>query len=73
MFGLGKRRTKLGRFLDRNGLKQEWLVKESGINRESVSRLCDGEEKRSPQERTIIKIIGTLRRHGHDVRADDFW
>jgi hypothetical protein len=74
MFGLGKKRSKLGRFLDANGLNQEWLVKESKLSRDAVSRLCSGEQ--DPEKlhvKTKSKAISALRKNGYDVRSDHFW
>ncbi|MGG4035040.1 helix-turn-helix transcriptional regulator [Paenibacillus cisolokensis] len=71
MMGLGKKRTKLGTFLDQNKLTQWWLAKESGVGRNTISGLCSGEVE--PQERTVQRIVAALRKHGYDVRAGDFW
>lgn len=43
MFGLGKRRSKFGKFLDKNGISQQDVVRESGVNRGTVSRICQGD------------------------------
>lgn len=74
MFGLGKSRSRLGVFLDKNKLKQEWLVKESGLSRDAVTRLCDGErDAEKLQVKSKSKAISALRKNGYDVRSDDFW
>ncbi|PEE25977.1 transcriptional regulator, partial [Bacillus toyonensis] len=38
MFGLGKQRSKFGKFLDKNGISQQDVVRESGVNRGTISR-----------------------------------
>lgn len=74
MKGLGKRRTKLGVYLDnKSDVNQEWLAKQTCMNRDSVSDLCDGTKYINPRLITKQKIISTLRKHGHDVNASDFW
>ncbi|WP_160044723.1 XRE family transcriptional regulator [Paenibacillus sp. USDA918EY] len=74
MFGLGKKRTPLGRFIDQNrNISQEWLVKETGLNRDSISDLCDGGKNIRPRAKTVQKIISALRKAGYDVNASDFW
>jgi transcriptional regulator with XRE-family HTH domain len=73
MFGLNKSRTKLGSFLDRHGITQEELSNLSGLSRDGISRLCDGNKSISPNENTVVKIVGALRRKGHNVTIDDFW
>ncbi|RUT48582.1 transcriptional regulator [Paenibacillus anaericanus] len=73
MLGLGKRRTKLGKYLDRQGISQEWIIKNTGISRDGISDLCDEEKGVKPRVGTKQKIISSLRKHGYDVRAGDFW
>lgn len=71
--GIGKSRTKLGKFIDNRGISQGELSKASGKNRDTISDLCDGNKQSQPNEETQIKIVGALRRLGHDVRPGDFW
>lgn len=74
MYGLGKKRSKLGAFLDRNRITQEWLVSTSGLSRDAVSRLCDGNRDHEKlQIKSKSKVISALRKHGYDVMASDFW
>ena len=72
MFGIGKRRTKLGRWLDRRGISQEWLKSESGLNKNTISDLTNNPE-RLPSQRTMMKILKALRKVDPNVRSDDFW
>lgn len=71
MFGLGKSRSKLGKYIDKEGIKQGDLSKSSKLNKETVSRLC--KEDSEPNEGTITKVVGGLRKKGKDVKASDFW
>lgn len=73
MSGLGKKRTKLGAFLDGKKLSQGWLVERSGVSRNEVGRLCDGNKNVMPLAETVQRIISALRKAGHDVRGEDFW
>ncbi|MBB3132147.1 hypothetical protein FHS19_006874 [Paenibacillus rhizosphaerae] len=74
MYGLGKNRSLLGRYLDRNKIKQDWLAKEAGLSRNVIGRLCDGERSDDKiQVRSKVLVISALRKNGHDVRAADFW
>lgn len=72
MFGLGKSRTKLGKWLDKRGIKQEWLIKEGKISKTTVSNLCNDEEY-VPSGSTMQKIIKALREVDSSVKADKFW
>jgi len=71
-FGLGKPRSKFGKWLDSNGIKQEDLAKESGVNKSTISRICSGDAF-YPSMKSAAKIIKALRKRGKNVNADDFW
>lgn len=73
MFGLGKKRSKLGKWLDKNDITQEWLIRKAGVGRNTISDLTSGESDREPTTRTIKKILKALREVDPNVKADDFW
>jgi putative transcriptional regulator len=73
MFGLGKNRTRLGKFIDKHKISQGELAKGSGKSRNTISDLCDGNENVQANEETQFKIVGALRRMGHNVSVSDFW
>jgi predicted XRE-type DNA-binding protein len=74
MFGLGKSRSRFGQYLDNNKISQESVVKTSGLSRNAVSRLCDGDRN---DEKLYVeskfKVVSALRKMGYDVRTEDFW
>ncbi|KKI91474.1 DNA-binding protein [Bacillus sp. SA1-12] len=72
MFGLGKKRSKFGKFLDRHSITQQDLSKHSGVNRNSISRLTQSDEYR-PSMKNGQKIIKTLKKEGYNVDFEDFW
>ncbi|MFC0560788.1 helix-turn-helix domain-containing protein [Halalkalibacter alkalisediminis] len=72
MFGLGKKRSKFGKFLDKNRIMQEEIAKESGVSRNTISRLTKSDENR-PSMKNASKIIKSLRNNGYNVDNDDFW
>lgn len=73
MFGLGKPRSKFGRFLDKHKIRQQDLVKESKVNKTTISRLCQGDTFK-PSLTNGNKIIKALRKMtGKNVNIDDFW
>lgn len=72
MFGLGKKRSKLGKWLDKRGISQTWLAKRSGVNRNTINELAAGSD-RAPTSRTMSKILKALREQDPNVKADDFW
>lgn len=71
-YGLNKPRSKLGKWIDRRGIKQEWLIKESGVNKRTVSDVCN-EEDYMPSGKTMQKIIKALRVVDPSVKASQFW
>lgn len=73
MFGLGKKRSKLGKFLDRYGISQEWLGRKTGIGRNTIGRLASGDEKHAPTATTIKKIMKAIREIDPKAKADDFF
>lgn len=72
VLGLGKDRTKLGKWIDKRGIKQEWLVQESGLNRNTVRLLCNDDDH-MPTARTMQKIVKALRKIDPSIRAEKFW
>jgi transcriptional regulator with XRE-family HTH domain len=70
-FGLGKRRTKFGRWLDREGIPQIELEERAKLGRATISRLCNDKDY-TPRFETINKIRKALREIGRDVPDDYF-
>jgi len=73
MFGLGKPRSRFGKYLDKKGIKQQDLVRESKVNKGTISRICQGDAFK-PSLENARKIIKALRKMtGEKVDYDDFW
>ncbi|MBK5482984.1 helix-turn-helix transcriptional regulator [Peribacillus sp. TH16] len=72
MFGLGKRRSKFGKFLDRNGITQQEICEVSGVNRNSISRVAQSDDNQ-PSMKNAARIIKALKKAGYEVNYDDFW
>lgn len=72
MFPWIKTRSKLGKWIDRKGITQEWLVKESGLSRNSISDLCDGTVS-SPRSTTRTKIVKALQQKDPNLSVFDLW
>lgn len=72
MYGLGKQRTKLGKWLDSKGISQEWLVKKTKLSRTTISSACSDVEY-DLSGSTMRKILEALRSEGYDVKVSDFW
>lgn len=72
MWGLGKKRSRLGRWLDSKGYTQEDLTKASRVNRNTVSKLCSDPDY-LPTGSTMKRIIKALKEIDPNVKADKFW
>jgi putative transcriptional regulator len=72
-FSLGKRRSKFGRFLDKNEITQQEVAERSGVSRGTISRISqdDLNVPKLQNAKRIIKAIKDLT--GKDVDYDDFW
>ncbi|MCU5019943.1 transcriptional regulator [Bacillus paranthracis] len=72
MYGLGKKRTKFGRFLDRNGIAQIELERTSKLSTGTISKLCN-DKRYKPKFSTITQIIKGVRKLGKNINENDFW
>lgn len=71
MFGLGKKRTKFGRWLDHEGITQLEIEKRAKLGRATISRLCNDRDY-TPRFETVAKVRKALRELGRDVPDDYF-
>ncbi|WLR54821.1 helix-turn-helix transcriptional regulator [Mesobacillus subterraneus] len=72
MFGLGKKRSKFGKYLDKHSITQKEVAKESGVSKSTISRLCDPDES-EPTLGVAKKIVKALKRYDGHVDYKDFW
>ncbi|WLR41318.1 helix-turn-helix domain-containing protein [Bacillus carboniphilus] len=72
MFGLGKSRTKFGRWLDKQeDINQLKLEKASQLGRPTISKLCNDKDYK-PKYSTIVKINKGLNKLGKDIDVEKF-
>ncbi|MEE3897535.1 helix-turn-helix transcriptional regulator [Priestia megaterium] len=72
VWGIGKNRTKLGKFLDKQGRTQNELAKAAGVNRETVSKACN-DPNYSPTVKTLSKLMKAIRKLDPNAKPDDFF
>lgn len=72
MWGLGKIRSPLGKWIDKSGFNQENLVKASKVSRNTISKACSDPDY-IPSPQVAKKILKALREVDPSVRADQFW
>jgi Helix-turn-helix len=71
LFGLGKKRTKFGKWLDREGITQIELEKKSRLSRGTISKLCNDDNYR-PKVSTVEKVKRALKQMGKDIDDNYF-
>jgi transcriptional regulator with XRE-family HTH domain len=69
---LGKKRSKFGKWLDRNGYNQEDLVSEAKVSRNTVSKLCNDPDY-IPGPSVMKKVLKAIRKVDPGVKMDDFF
>lgn len=72
MFGLGKPRTKFGKWVDKKGLTQNEIANESKVGRTTISNMC-GDPEYAPKYETWYKVKKALEKLGHNVDRNDFF
>lgn len=72
MFGLGKRRSKFGKWIDKKGLTQNEIAKEANVGTTTVSNMCSDPDY-TPRIETWVKIERALRSLGYNVKRNDFF
>jgi len=72
MWSAGKKRSKLGRFLDRKGYSQTELGKVSKLNKNTVSRICN-DSNYTPSIVTIKKVMKALKKLDPKLKSEDFF
>jgi hypothetical protein len=73
VFGLGKPRSKFGKFLDSNGIQQERVREIARLNKDTVSKVCN-DDGYLPSGRTMKALIDAIKTlTGKNVNSNDFW
>ncbi|MED1850373.1 helix-turn-helix transcriptional regulator [Brevibacillus borstelensis] len=62
----------LGKWLYERGIKQQWLINETGISRSTISDACS-KEGRYPSYPVMVKIVAALKRIDPTVSIETFW
>jgi transcriptional regulator with XRE-family HTH domain len=72
LFGLGKPRSKFGRFLDRKGIEQKEVAEKAKVSEMTLTRICNDKDH-VPRISTWVKIQRALSSMGYDVDDKDFF
>ncbi|MED3955577.1 helix-turn-helix transcriptional regulator [Priestia aryabhattai] len=73
--GLGKPyKTKLGRFLESKGITVTWLVKQTGLNRNTINKLVNEKDGYSPKLATIKTVMRVINKEiDKKKKVNDFF
>lgn len=73
MFGLGKERSKFGRFVDKNGISHGELVKKSGVSKDTVTKACNDDDcvLREISKTALVDAVNEIT--GKTKSINDFW
>ncbi|MCM3663433.1 helix-turn-helix transcriptional regulator [Mesobacillus subterraneus] len=72
MWGVGKPRSKLGKWLDTKGLNQQDLGREAKISKNTLTKVCNNPEY-IPRQDIMKKILGAIRKVDPEAKMSDFW
>jgi transcriptional regulator with XRE-family HTH domain len=72
MFGLGKKRSKFGKWLDKKGVSQQSVARKSGVSRSTISNLAKDPDH-TANTRTLKKIMKALKEVDPSVKSNNFW
>jgi len=72
MWWKNPRRSKFGRWLERNGVSQSDFAEESKVSRTTISKLCNNKEY-IPSASTLKRIMRTARTIDKNKKANDFF
>jgi transcriptional regulator with XRE-family HTH domain len=72
VWGTGKRRSKLGKWIDKKGYTQKDLGKVANLDKATVSRACSDPEY-IPSGKTIQKIMKAVRKLDPKAKPTDFF
>jgi predicted transcriptional regulator len=72
MWGLGKKRSKLGKWLDSEGLEQQDLANEAKVSKNTLTKACT-EVDYVPRQDVMKKLLKAIRKINPDAKMSDFW
>lgn len=72
MYGnVGKKRSKFGEYLDKNGITQSELLKYCKVNKDTITKVCRENEVSNVTKRKLLEGLNKLTRENKKV--SDFW
>ncbi|MCM3456557.1 helix-turn-helix transcriptional regulator [Heyndrickxia oleronia] len=71
-WGVGKKRSKVGKLIDRTGYTQEDLAKVSKVSRNTVSKICSDPDY-LPSGVVIKKIMKAIKQIDPNAKTEDYF
>lgn len=71
-FNVGKPRSKFGKWLDKNGIKQEDIRRKTKLSNGTLTNLCNDRDY-VPKISTWVKVERALKSMGYDIDRDRFF
>lgn len=71
-FGSSKKRSRIGKFIDKHGYSQEELSQASGVSRNTISKVCNDPEY-VPSPNVLRKIMKAVRSIKPEAKVDDYF
>jgi predicted transcriptional regulator len=72
MWGLGKPRSKIGKFIDKHGYTIQDLSKASKVNRNTLGKVYS-DKNYIPSPKTMKKLLEAIRKIDPNAKVSDFW
>ena len=72
MWGIGKPRSNLGKWMDKRGLDQQDLAKIARVSKNTISKACN-EKDYIPRQDVIKKLLSAIRKIDPNAKMRDFW
>lgn len=71
-YGLGRQRTKLGKYIDLYKVSQDEISKQSGLGKNTLTRICSDPDY-IPSSLTRRRVLHCLQSMGYGCSESDFW
>jgi predicted transcriptional regulator len=72
VWGFGKPRSKLGKWLDKRSIEQKDLEKSAKVSHKTISKACN-EKDYVPSPGVMKKILKAIREIDPNAKMNDFW
>lgn len=72
MWGIGKTRSQLGKWIDQKGLEQQDLAKDANVSKNTVTKACSDKDY-IPRQDVMKKLLKAIHKVDPQAKMSDFW